>query len=394
MFFILPEPRSPIDPGRLAIDHGYSTSVAPVATGAAEPGSRNSSVGQKLVLKPISREEVLANLAKMPSAHPVVVKPLPVKLNIKETAYKGYSKANPIVLRRDIVPDDQDQVRVSEPGGHATKPIGHSRVTAGMAKNVHKDVATRYARLESRFSGQQLSVLSKFLPQSRLEFLAHSAELEYSNEMLDSIVSSSGKISVVTIDHDRTQIFICPVCDQAVEDQGVDAFCHHVSSEHQEKPKIECQECGKLCHSIPNFLAHTFQHRLLDFSKTCTVALLGISSRQGKNIACTLACNREGWDAENSLFNFMKALELVYGCTTEKLFEVFQSDRKCGSTSGTDAGVARLKDRYIQMGLTATEQRAKLDEFLSRDSNMFESRGHPRPPFHQTPQIPAFTFQV
>jgi hypothetical protein len=45
---------------------------------------------------------------------------------------------------------------------------------------------------------------------------------------------------------------------------------------------------------------------------------------QGKNIACTLACNREGWDTGNSFFNFMKAMEVVYRCSTEKLFDYFQ----------------------------------------------------------------------
>ena len=40
------------------------------------------------------------------------------------------------------------------------------------------------------------------------------------------------------------------------------------------------QDCGKHCFMTLNFLPHTFQHRLLDFSKTCTVALLGISSRE------------------------------------------------------------------------------------------------------------------
>jgi hypothetical protein len=128
----------------------------------------------------------------------------------------------------------------------------------------------------------------------------------------------------------------------------VDAFCRHVITEHQAKPKIECLDCGKQCYMAINFIPHTFQHRLLDFSKTSTVALLGISSRKGKNIACTLACSREGWDAGNSLFNFMKAMELVYRCSTEKLFEIFQPDKKGGSTSGTDFGVARVKQQYDQ----------------------------------------------
>jgi hypothetical protein len=44
------------------------------------------------------------------------------------------------------------------------------------------------------------------LPQTKLEFLPHSSELEYTEEMLDSIVSSSGKISAVTVDHDRNQV--------------------------------------------------------------------------------------------------------------------------------------------------------------------------------------------
>ena len=190
------------------------------------------------------------------------------------------------------------------------------------------------------------------------------------------------------------------------------------------------QDCGKHCFMTLNFLPHTFQHRLLDFSKTCTVALLGISSRevsyrlflcrckcpacfmlvsclfhactcgkgpeallthdsylskseelllnigqrrlkpwnnvilfmrtymtcristnvkwncfQGRNIACTLACNRQGWDAGNSLFNFMKALEVVYRCPTEKLFEIFQPDKKGGTTSGTDGEVYRAKEK-------------------------------------------------
>ena len=375
------------------MDHEYSAAATSGALGTAENPAASASGVQKLILKPISREEVLANLARTPTSLPVVVKPLPVKLSIKETAFKGYSRANPVVIRRDILPDEQDQVRQPEPGGQLVKPIGTSRGPTGL-KNVSKDVASRYARLESRFSGLQLNTLSKFLPQSKLEFLPHSTELEYSDEMLESIVNTSGKISVVTIDHDRTQIFICPICEEAVEDQGVDAFCHHVSSEHQTKPKIECQDCGKQCHMAVNFLSHTFQHRLLDHSKLCTVALLGISSRQGKNIACTLACNREGWDTGNSLFNFMKALELVYGCSTERLFDAFQPDKKGGSTSGTDSGVARMKQRYDQMGLTATELRAKHDEFLNRDSNMFDQRVKPRAPTHQTPQVPAFTFQV
>ena len=66
---------------------------------------------------------------------------------------------------------------------------------------------------------------------------------------------------------------------------------------------------------------------------------------QGRNIACTLACNRQGWDAGNSLFNFMKALEVVYRCPTEKLFEIFQPDKKGGTTSGTDGEVYRAKEK-------------------------------------------------
>jgi hypothetical protein len=45
------------------------------------------------------------------------------------------------------------------------------------------------------------------------------------------------------------------------------------------------------------------------------------------------------------------------------------------------------------MGLTATQLQNKLDEFLSRDPNMFERKGSGRHPVH-TPQLPAFTFQV
>ncbi len=46
------------------------------------------------------------------------------------------------------------------------------------------------------------------------------------------------------------------------------------------------------------------------------------------------------------------------------------------------------------MGLTANQLQAKLDDFLSRDPNMFEQRGSARQTVHHTPQIPAFAFQV
>ena len=40
------------------------------------------------------------------------------------------------------------------------------------------------------------------------------------------------------------------------------------------------QECGKHCFMTINFIPHTFQHRLLDFSESSSVALLGLSNRQ------------------------------------------------------------------------------------------------------------------
>ena len=53
------------------------------------------------------------------------------------------------------------------------------------------------------------------------------------------------------------------------------------------------QDCGKHCFMTLNFLPHTFQHRLLDFSKTCTVALLGISSREAsyRLFLCRCKCS-------------------------------------------------------------------------------------------------------
>ena len=68
-------------------------------------------------------------------------------------------------------------------------------------------------------------------------------------------------------------------------------------------------------------------------------------SSKGKNIACTLASNQIGWDPANSLFNFMKALEIVYRCTTEKLAELFNCDKRTGKTAGTDQGVAIVKEQ-------------------------------------------------
>jgi hypothetical protein len=58
-----------------------------------------------------------------------------------------------------------------------------------------------------------------------------------------------------------------------------------------------------------------------------------------------LACNREGWDSANSLFNFLKALEIVYRCSTEKLFDLINGEKKTGKTSGTDQSVARVKQQ-------------------------------------------------
>jgi hypothetical protein len=51
--------------------------------------------------------------------------------------------------------------------------------------------------------------------------------------------------------------------------------------------------------------------------------------------------------------------------------------------------------QYDQLGLTPIQLQAKLEEFLTRDPNMFERKGPgaARNPVH-TPQIPAFTFQV
>ena len=69
------------------------------------------------------------------------------------------------------------------------------------------------------------------------------------------------------------------------------------------------------------------------------------SQSQGKNVACTLACNREGWDCGNSLFNFMKAMEIVFRCSTEKLYDLFKTEKKTGKTSGTDPRVSRVKDQ-------------------------------------------------
>ena len=37
------------------------------------------------------------------------------------------------------------------------------------------------------------------------------------------------------------QIFFCPVCDTALEEHGVDAYCKHVLNVHKTRPNLECQ---------------------------------------------------------------------------------------------------------------------------------------------------------
>ena len=49
--------------------------------------------------------------------------------------------------------------------------------------------------------------------------------------------------------------------------------------------------------------------------------------------------------------------------------------------------------QYDQMGLTPIQLQAKLDDFMSRDANMFDRKSARQHPV-QTPQLPVFTFQV
>jgi hypothetical protein len=132
-----------IDP-RVCVDHEYSF-PANLSSSQAESDGNAGGV-KKLVLKPITREEVMASLARMPSSLPVVVKPVPVKLNIKETVFKGYSKAHPVIIRRDILSDEKDPTQLSGPGLHLAKPVGNYRAAPLLPHNIPRDMAAKYAR--------------------------------------------------------------------------------------------------------------------------------------------------------------------------------------------------------------------------------------------------------
>ena len=133
------------------------------------------------------------------------------------------------------------------------------------------------------------------------------------------------------------------------------------------------------------------KHKLFNYDDdSYLVALLGIGEKNGKNLACTLGCNNEEWDDENTIFNFLKMLEVIYKFSSEQLHDYFilESVEK----RNLAANIAEMKNVYKQY---SNDQRLQLlNDLLTENKNMFEPDGTRSRQMHHIPSFPAFHYQA